>query len=211
MRKGVIWGILGILMALVVSSAYAKEPSTGDVLLSKLRELGWRMVYYKSKDKEIWGNRGYIIYRPGVPEYKIKKRQEEIKVVSSPPPQARMLSQEELGKLRGEIQKTLQEFALEREKRKELEKYLGDVEEQLQAYKEEVKVERGKTYTVVKGDSLWKIAEKFYGTPLKWPLIYKANKNEIKNPNRIYPGQKLIIPVAETVTTPPSPQKHYLK
>ncbi|NOZ63827.1 MAG: LysM peptidoglycan-binding domain-containing protein [Caldiserica bacterium] len=197
-------------MALVVSSAYAKEPTTGEVLLSKLRELGWRMVYYKSKDKEIWGNRGYIVYRPGVPEYKIKQPKEEIKVVSSPPPQPKMLSQEELGKLRSEIQKTLQELALEREKRKELEKYLGDVEEQLKAYKEEVKVETGKSYTVLKGDSLWKISEKFYGTPLKWPLIYKANQNEIKNPNRIYPGQKLVIPAAET-TAPITPKKHYLK
>ncbi|WP_244933652.1 LysM peptidoglycan-binding domain-containing protein [Neobacillus mesonae] len=54
-----------------------------------------------------------------------------------------------------------------------------------------------KTYTVVKGDSLWKIAAKksVYGNGAKWTLIYNANKKIIgKNPNLIYPGQKLVIP-----------------
>ncbi len=51
-------------------------------------------------------------------------------------------------------------------------------------------------YEVVKGDSLWKIAgyEKIYGDPFKWPVIYKANKNQIKDPNIIYPYQILEIP-----------------
>lgn len=49
-------------------------------------------------------------------------------------------------------------------------------------------------YVVKKGDSLWKIAGKVYHNPLKWPKIYKANKDKIKNPNRIHPGQVLIIP-----------------
>jgi nucleoid-associated protein YgaU len=52
-----------------------------------------------------------------------------------------------------------------------------------------------KTYTVKKGDCLWKIAKKYYGTGTKWPTIYKSNKKVIgKNPNLIYPGQKLVIP-----------------
>jgi len=50
------------------------------------------------------------------------------------------------------------------------------------------------TYTVKKGDSLWRIAGKVYGNPLKWPLIYRANKDKIKNPNLIYPNQVLTIP-----------------
>jgi hypothetical protein len=49
-------------------------------------------------------------------------------------------------------------------------------------------------YVVKKGDSLWKIAGKVYHNPLKWPRIYKANKDKIKNPNRIRPGKVLIIP-----------------
>lgn len=46
-------------------------------------------------------------------------------------------------------------------------------------------------YTVVKGDSLSKIGEK-YGVP--WKEIYEANKDQIKNPDLIQPGWKLKIP-----------------
>ncbi len=50
------------------------------------------------------------------------------------------------------------------------------------------------TYVVVKGDSLWKIAKKFYGSGSQNTRIYNANKDKIKNPNLIYPGQVLVIP-----------------
>lgn len=51
-----------------------------------------------------------------------------------------------------------------------------------------------KTYTVQKGDCLWNIAKKFYGNGSKYTVIYNANKDKIKNPNLIYPGQVLTIP-----------------
>ena len=51
-----------------------------------------------------------------------------------------------------------------------------------------------KSYTVVKGDCLWKIAKRFYGVGSKWTEIYNANKSKIKNPNLIYPGQVFVIP-----------------
>lgn len=54
-----------------------------------------------------------------------------------------------------------------------------------------------KTYTVVRGDSLSKIAAKpaIYGKGADWPKIYNANKGVIgKNPDLILPGQKLVIP-----------------
>jgi nucleoid-associated protein YgaU len=52
------------------------------------------------------------------------------------------------------------------------------------------------TYVVKKGDCLWTIAKKknVYNDPFLWPVIYEANKGKIKNPNLIYPGQKLKIP-----------------
>ena len=55
-------------------------------------------------------------------------------------------------------------------------------------------VEQGKTYTVQKGDTLWKIAKQFYGNGSRYPKIVSANSDKIKNPNLIYPGQTFSIP-----------------
>lgn len=50
------------------------------------------------------------------------------------------------------------------------------------------------THTVAKGDSLFKIAKAVYGDGNQWRKIYEANKSVIgKNPDKIYPGQKLVI------------------
>jgi len=50
------------------------------------------------------------------------------------------------------------------------------------------------TYTVVAGDSLSKIARKFYGNANAWNAIFQANKDKISNPDMIHPGQVLRIP-----------------
>lgn len=52
----------------------------------------------------------------------------------------------------------------------------------------------GRTYTVVSGDSLSKIAKHHYGDANKWHAIYEANRDQIKNPDLIHPGQVLSIP-----------------
>ena len=51
-----------------------------------------------------------------------------------------------------------------------------------------------KTYTVKKGDCLWRIAKKQLGSGADYKKIYELNKDKIKNPNLIYPGQKLVLP-----------------
>jgi nucleoid-associated protein YgaU len=51
-----------------------------------------------------------------------------------------------------------------------------------------------RNYTIKSGDSLSKIARDFYGDAGEWQKIYQANKDKIKDPNMIYPGQKIIIP-----------------
>jgi nucleoid-associated protein YgaU len=51
-----------------------------------------------------------------------------------------------------------------------------------------------KIYEVVKGDSLSKIAKREYGNANEWKRIFEANRDLIKNPDLIYPGQKLKIP-----------------
>ena len=50
------------------------------------------------------------------------------------------------------------------------------------------------TYTVARGDSLWRIAERFYGNGRLWARIYDANRDKITNPNFIHPGLELTIP-----------------
>ena len=50
------------------------------------------------------------------------------------------------------------------------------------------------TYVVVNGDSLSKIAKLEYGDASKWHRIYEANKDLIKDPDLIYPGQELKVP-----------------
>ena len=46
---------------------------------------------------------------------------------------------------------------------------------------------------VKKGDTLWAIASKYYGSGAQYTKIYKANTDKISNPNLIYPGQVLTI------------------
>jgi nucleoid-associated protein YgaU len=52
------------------------------------------------------------------------------------------------------------------------------------------------TYTVVAGDNLSKIAKHHYGDANQWKKIWEANKDQIKNPDLIHPGQVLKIPQA---------------
>jgi nucleoid-associated protein YgaU len=51
-----------------------------------------------------------------------------------------------------------------------------------------------RTYTVVPGDSLSKIAKHFYGNASEWNKIFQANTDTIKNPDLIKVGQVLTIP-----------------
>ena len=68
---------------------------------------------------------------------------------------------------------------------------IARVDDQLEVAKQEPEA---KYYTVVKGDSLSKIAKEFYGDAMKYPVIFEANKPMLTNPDLIYPGQVLRIP-----------------
>jgi nucleoid-associated protein YgaU len=52
----------------------------------------------------------------------------------------------------------------------------------------------GKLHEVRPGESLAVIAGHELGDPALWPILYRANRDRIKDPERIYPGQRISIP-----------------
>ena len=50
-------------------------------------------------------------------------------------------------------------------------------------------------YVIQSGDSLSKIAKEYYGDAMQYPRIFEANKEVIEDPDKIYPGQKIRIPL----------------
>jgi nucleoid-associated protein YgaU len=55
--------------------------------------------------------------------------------------------------------------------------------------------EKAEFYEIVSGDTLGGIAKKFYGSAGKYMRIFEANRDIISDPNKIYPGQKIKIPL----------------
>lgn len=52
----------------------------------------------------------------------------------------------------------------------------------------------GRTHTVAKGDTLYKLARQYYNDQSRWKDIYEANRAEVGNPNQLRVGQRLVIP-----------------
>lgn len=51
-----------------------------------------------------------------------------------------------------------------------------------------------RTHTVVRGDTLWGIAQRYYGNGTLWPRIFDANRSKIADPHWIFPAQVFVIP-----------------
>ena len=70
---------------------------------------------------------------------------------------------------------------------------VGDVTaEKIQAPEQKAKVEY---YVIQSGDTLSKIAKTYLGDAMAYPKIFEANREVIQDPNKIYPGQKIRIPL----------------
>ena len=50
------------------------------------------------------------------------------------------------------------------------------------------------THTVVKDDTLWDLAQRYYENPFEWRVIWNANRGVVEDPNWIYPAEVLVIP-----------------
>lgn len=74
---------------------------------------------------------------------------------------------------------------------------IEDAPSQAQAKPVEQGPSEAVTYTVLKDDTLQKIAKKFYGSYGKWIKIYEANKEKLKNPNFVKPGTVITLPAVE--------------
>ena len=72
-----------------------------------------------------------------------------------------------------------------------------------------------RVHVVQPGETLWQISQRWAGDADRWPELYRANRDQIKDPSLLYPGQRLSIPYLETahevsepppaVSSPPEP------
>jgi nucleoid-associated protein YgaU len=76
----------------------------------------------------------------------------------------------------------------------EAEAKVTELQAEVARLKQELEEAKVRTYVVQSGDSLSQIAKQLYGDAKRWPEIYEANKDKIKDPNLIHPGQELRIP-----------------
>jgi nucleoid-associated protein YgaU len=130
---------------------------------------------YPERDTELWGNLGYVSGEPKERPRKpvlpaLPEIQEKIEIEKIPI--------EEEAPTRGAA--TIRDVAA------------GLVPAKVEREEQEEFIE----YKVQKGDTLEKIAARaeIYGNPKKWVKIYKANRDKLKSPDRIYPGQIIKIP-----------------
>lgn len=160
------------------------------------------------KDQAITGNRGYIMGKVPQPEEDRKCTRTIAGVDIKLPPTTSYKTQKRALKKEKSVARETEGKSVVETEPMHAEPKKGFADEQWvkekEAYPTEVPIKTApaawiptpQKYTVQEHDTLEKIAKKFYGRVSKWPAIYEANKNVIKDPSKIRPGQVLIIPQA---------------
>ena len=142
------------------------------------------------RDLDIEGNRGYIYGEPKEPLPRLKKTREiTVFEIELGPHLPREMEEER----KIEVEKRMEISEEEILKEEIPEEETAEVKEI--ELPQEIPAKEYKIYTIKKNDTLQKISKKFYGTTRKWPLIYEENKDVIKDPDKIYPGLKIKIPL----------------
>lgn len=153
-------------------------------------------------DQDLSGNRGYVEGKSDQPPVTKSATREYVDVKVEIPTWEELTapakrkpvekSESSVGGNRGYIAETVV---------KEPQAYESEYTQEPQAAEKETatvaEISAPVLYKVKEGDSLGKIAKKFYKKESKWTLIYEANKDKIKNPQRIKVGAELIIPGVE--------------
>lgn len=116
----------------------------------------------------------------------------------TPPPAATRKATREYFEVQVELPPPIEkESRVPKEEIEEMGVYAApEISEPEEVFVPEVKKEEYVTYKVRKGDTLQKISQKFYGTTKKWRKIFLANKDKLKNPDKVRAGQTLRIPQA---------------
>jgi len=136
-------------------------------------------------DTQIQGNRGYIFGSP--PEDSLTEIKSKTRTVT--------VLEIEMGGLRDESELSPPKGSIT-EQSEIVEPPTEETEEILveEDYSTEEEIEY-QEYRIKKGDTLQKISYKFYGTHKKWPKIFNANRDVLKNPDEIHPGKVIKIPL----------------
>ena len=144
------------------------------------------------RDLDIEGNRGYIYGEPKEPPPQLEKtRKITVFEIELGPHLPRKIEEEKRIEVEKKVEIPEEEILKEEIPEEEIE----EVETKEIEIPQEMPTKEYRIYTIKKNDTLQKISKKFYGTTRKWSLIYEENKDVIKDPDKIYPGLKIKIPL----------------
>ena len=164
---------------------------------AKIEELKAR---YKLTEEEIARIQQEIYDMLGAWEADVENFKSELRNLQNQISALRNLTPEVLFQRQDEVEQVEEKYNALKENKiallQENQAPMANIENGLEELKTKIDLApRSMTYTVKKGDYLWKIAgmPDIYGDPYKWPRIWSANAESISDPNLIYPDQLLKI------------------